>query len=89
MGFYGKKLIRRLENEHEIKFPEDVKIRPCHPGWSTLSAGGFKWTFQSTEDVGFNDMGSQHTVRECAMAKTIVISGSRWGDCYIDITEAK
>lgn len=85
MGFYGKKLIRRLQNEYGIGFPDDIEIRRCNPGWSTLSAGGFKWTFQSTENVGFNSFGSQHTIRECAMAETITISAQRWGDVFIDI----
>jgi len=85
MGFYGRKLIRRLKDEHGIEFPGDIQIRPCRPGWSTRSAGGFNWTFQSTENVGFNNVGSQHTVRECAMGKTISVRHYRWGDTFIDI----
>lgn len=87
MGFYGRKLIRRLRDEHGVKFPSDVRIRPCRPGWSTRSAGGFTWTFESTENTRFNDVGSQHTVRECAMAKVIVIRSTEYRDTFIDVYE--
>ena len=86
MGFYSKKLIRRLQYEFGIKFPADIKIRPCRPGWATRSAGGFNWTFQSAEQPGLNDIGSQHTVRECAMAKTIRIYYTGF-DAFIDVVE--
>ena len=85
MGFYSKKLIGRLKDEYGFEFPNDIQIRRCNPGWSTISAGGFRWTFQSIEDILFNSVGSQHTVKECAMAKKYVIRTQRWGDVFIDI----
>ena len=84
MGFYGRKLIRRLMEEFGIKFPKDVTIRNCRPGWSTLSAGGFKWTFHSYENATLGGLGSQSTVRKCAMAQELSISRV-CGDTFIDV----
>ena len=86
MGFYSKKLIERLKNEFKIKFPDDIRIRPCRPGWSTRSAGGFNWTFESKDQAQFNNMGSQHTVKQCAMASKIKINYTGF-DAFIDIIE--
>lgn len=85
MGFYGRKLIRRLQDEYGMKFPDDIRISPYHPGWATRSAGGFIWTFWSMDNITFNNIGSQHTVRECAMAKSISVNVNGWGDVFIDI----
>ena len=84
MGFYGRKLVRRLFEENGLELPSDVSIRPCRPGWSTRSAGGFNWVFESKIKPWFGDVGSQYTVRECAMAPTLTVSSGRCGDTFID-----
>ena len=49
----------------------DERIRPCRPGWATRSAGGFSWVFESEEACP--TVGSQYTVRECAMAPILTV----------------
>lgn len=86
MGFYGRKLIRRLREEFGLKIPDDIRIRPCRPGWATRSSGGFNWTFESKTRPEFSCVGSQHTVRECAMADQLAIDSQDF-DCFIDIVK--
>jgi len=85
MGFYTRRLIRRLKDEKGLKIPDDIGICRCNPGWSTLSAGGFKWTFKSYDNPWWNDVGSQYTIRECAMAKQLFLNSNGWGDTFIDL----
>lgn len=74
MGFYGKRLCRRLRDEFGWELPGDLRICPCRPSWATRAAGGFSWVFQSDENVGYSSIGSQWTVRRCAMAPRLEIS---------------
>lgn len=70
MGFYGTKLVHRVREELNIDLPDDVRISPCRPGEATRSAGGFSWFFES-EKFLVQCVGSQFTVRECAMASSL------------------
>ncbi len=72
MGFYGKKLVQRVREELNINLPSDVRIRPCRPGPATRSAGGFSWVFES-EETWLQTVGSQYTVRECAMTPILTV----------------
>jgi len=85
MGFYGKRLVSRLRQQMDCDVPDDLRIRRCNPGWSTLSAGGFKWTFESYSHPEWNNVGSQYTVCECAMAEELFLRHTHWGDTFIDI----
>ena len=81
MGFYSKKLIRRCREELNIALPDDVIVRCCRPSWSSRSAGAFSWVFESKKKPMFSgagDIGSQYTVRECAMSETLVASTEQY-----------
>ncbi len=81
MGFYGRKLVHRVREELKIDLPTDVRIRPCRPGWATRSAGGFSWIFES-DVTWLGSLGSQYTVRECAMSPKLTV-GSDGHDAFI------
>ncbi len=82
LGFYSRKLIERCRSELGIDLPDDVYIYRTRAGWNNLSAGAFRWTFESkTNPLMCNNIGSQHTVKECARAARLVIDNSREDVC--------
>lgn len=87
LGFYSKKLIARCKAELGIDLPCDVWIYRTRAGWNGLSAGAFKWTFWSeTKPLVCSNIGSQYTVKECAMATLLTVDHALDDTC-IDILE--
>lgn len=87
MGFYTKKLIRRLIQKGVV-FAPNVTIRCLRPGPAGRSAGAFNWVFEPVPDGGGvragGELGSEHTVRECAQADILTLRITHWGDVFID-----
>lgn len=84
MGFYGKKLMKRLEAEQGITLTDNTTIHRCRPGPAGRSAGAFNWVFEPSPVGGGGDLGSVETVRECAMASKLDLRKTHWNDVFID-----
>lgn len=74
MGFYGRKLVKRLKKDFDYSIPKDLKIKKCNPGPHQRACGDFSWRFHSWSDPSWLRLGSQFSVRKCAMAETLGIA---------------
>ncbi len=87
MTAYTKKLIQRVRDELKIELPDDVRVRCCRPGRSGLTAGAFRWVFESPTRIilALGDIGSVYTVLECSKAAKLETISEGWGDVFIEI----